>query len=159
MYYFMTSSMIIFLNNLAALLMHCFMNNYTHVWNKIILLLKILCLDKFFILLSLPGPPPHLICLQNQLLFIQQQCLRWRHCKSSPWQCFCLYLYIRSNKETPLYTRSASGLNWVFITLFHEVHIDITLGPTSMFLQTRFSAVRQIWSVAVVIYSLSLNVI
>jgi len=47
-----------FLNNLAALLMHCFMNNYTHVWSKIILLLKILCLDKFFIVLSPPGPPP-----------------------------------------------------------------------------------------------------
>ena len=47
-----------FLNNLAALLMHCFMNNYTHVWNKIILLLKILCLDKFFIVLSPSGTPP-----------------------------------------------------------------------------------------------------
>ena len=89
-----------FLNNLAALLMHCFMNNYTHVWNKIILLLKILCLDKFFIVLSPPGPPPPLICLQNQLLFIQQECLRWRHCKM-PWQRFCLSLLYQDQVKKP----------------------------------------------------------
>lgn len=98
------------------------MNNYVHVWNKIILPLQNLRPDS-----SLQGKPfpDHLLPpLQNQLLFVQEEC--WRVWEGA-------LKHIDDNVSIDLSYIRVKQINWIHIsmnqpqdstiyTCFHEEH-------------------------------------